>query len=152
VSPSRPSSPSRLIRTGLALIAAGVAFAGCAEVESNLVEEQPYTLEAVEGSDIQRIKMGDETASKLDLRTAPVRRAGRRTVVPYSALIYNPDGDTFVYTVPGPETYLRAPVTVRRISGDRVLLSDGPPAGTTIVTVGAAELIATEYEILNQHP
>ena len=31
-------------------------------------------------------------------------------------------------------------------------LSQGPPAGTEIVTTGSAELLATEYEILNQHP
>jgi hypothetical protein len=33
-----------------------------------------------------------------------------------------------------------------------VLLTGGPPVGTTVVTTGAAELLATEYEILNQHP
>jgi len=152
VSPSRPSSPGRRAREGLALIAAVLAFAACAEVESNVVEEQPYTLEPIPGSDIQRIKMADEIASNLDLQTAAVRRVGGRTVVPYRALIYNPEGDTFVYTKPGPETYVRAPVKVRRISGDGAVLSDGPPPGTVVVTVGAAELIATEYEILNQHP
>jgi hypothetical protein len=41
---------------------------------------------------------------------------------------------------------------VRRVEGAQALLSDGPPAGTVVVTVGAAELLATEYEILNQHP
>jgi hypothetical protein len=32
------------------------------------------------------------------------------------------------------------------------VLSKGPRSGTTIVTTGSAELLATEYEILNQHP
>jgi hypothetical protein len=43
-------------------------------------------------------------------------------------------------------------VEVSRVGGDQALLSDGPRAGTKVVTVGAAELLATEYEILNQHP
>lgn len=81
-----------------------------------------------------------------------MRPAGRGTAVPHAALIYNPDGDVFVYTRPAPQTYVRAAVTVRRVEGAQALLSDGPPAGTVVVTVGAAELLATEYEILNQHP
>ena len=43
--------------------------------------------------------------------------------------------------------YVRAPIDVIRIDGDRALLSDGPPLGTEVVTVGAAELLGTEYEV-----
>jgi hypothetical protein len=67
-------------------------------------------------------------------------------------VIYNPEGKVFVYTKPKAETYVRAPVEVVRVVGKDVVLSNGPKAGTVIVTVGAAELLATEYEILNQHP
>jgi hypothetical protein len=34
-----------------------------------------------------------------------------------------------------------------RIDGDRAILSDGPAPGTEVVTVGAAELLGTEYEV-----
>ena len=34
-----------------------------------------------------------------------------------------------------------------RIEGQRVYLSDGPPAGTAVVTVGATEVYGTELEI-----
>ena len=37
---------------------------------------------------------------------------GGRKVVPYAALIYDPEGKTFVYTSPKRLTYLRAPVKV----------------------------------------
>jgi len=67
-------------------------------------------------------------------------------------MIYNPEGKSFVYTKPGPETYVRAPVTVDEVVGDQAFLSKAPPAATLVVTVGAAELLATEYTILNQHP
>ncbi len=137
---------------GLAILVAVLGVSACAEVPSNLVEDQPYELEPIEGTDLQRVKLSDETAARIDLQTASVRPAGRGTAVPHAALIYNPDGVVFVYTRPAPQTYVRAPVTVRRVEGAQALLSDGPPAGTVVVTVGAAELLATEYEILNQHP
>lgn len=137
---------------GLAVLVAVLGVSACAEVPSNLVEDQPYELEPIEGTDLQRVKLSDETAARIDLQTASVRPAGRGTAVPHAALIYNPDGDVFVYTRPAPQTYVRAAVTVRRVQGAQALLSDGPPAGTVVVTVGAAELLATEYEILNQHP
>jgi hypothetical protein len=157
MAPSRASRrqpcPVRLrLLAGLALLVVALGVSACAEVPSNLVEEQPYQLEPIEGTDLQRVKLSDDTAARIDLQTASVRPAGRGTAVPHAALIYNPDGDVFVYTRPAPQTYVRAPVTVRRVEGAQALLSDGPPAGTVVVTVGAAELLATEYEILNQHP
>jgi hypothetical protein len=136
----------------LALALAGLALTGCQEVPSNLVKSQPYTLEPVKGTDLNRVKLPDEIAKRIDLQTVEVRASGKWKIVPHEALIYNPEGKVYVYTKPKAETYVRAPVRVDRVVGDRVRLSAGPPARTLIVTVGAAELLATEYEILNQHP
>jgi len=152
VSVTRRSRFPRLLATGLALVASGLVFSACNEVPGNLVESQPYELEPIKGTDIQRVKLADEIAANLDLQTAVVRGNGEGKVVPHSALIYNPDGEVFVYTKPEPRTYVRAAVKVRRVVGDRAELSDGPPSGTEVVTVGPAELLATEYEIGNQHP
>jgi hypothetical protein len=153
VSPSRPSNPPRRLGAVLAVITAGLTLAACSEVQSNLVEYQPYKVEPIEGTDLNRVTLDDRTAAKVDLRTVTVREDRERKVVPHASLIYNPEGDVFVYTKPRPRTYVRAPVEVRRVTDDgRAVLSKGPPAGTVIVTVGAAELLATEYEILNQHP
>jgi hypothetical protein len=152
VSFRRPFRSPRVLGAGLALMAAGLALSGCEEVPSNLVENQPYELESIEGTDIKRVKLADRTANKIGLETATVDGNGTETIVPHAALIYNPDGDVFVYTRPERETYVRAPVKVSRVVGDQAVLLEGPPSGTAIVTVGAAELLATEYEILNQHP
>jgi hypothetical protein len=143
---------ARLAASGLAVIAAGLAVSACSEVESNVRETYPYKVEPIKGSDVQRVTMVDETAALLPVETTTVRRAGKRKVVPHEALIYNPDGGSFVYTKPKAQTYVRAPVKVVRVEGGEAVLSDGPRATTTIVTTGAAELLATEYEILNQHP
>ena len=69
---------------------------------------------------------------------------GTRLVVPYSSLIYDIYGDTWVYTNPEPRHYLRVPVLVDYIQGENVVLVDGPAAGTTVVTVGVAELHGTD--------
>lgn len=69
---------------------------------------------------------------------------GPRLVIPFSALIYDIYGDTWVYTNPEPRHFLRVPVVVDYIDGDQVILVDGPAAGTTVVTIGVAELHGTD--------
>lgn len=147
----RSRYPRRLV-AGPLLLAACLALPACSEVPSNVVEYQPYSVEPIKGTDLNRVRLEDETAKKIDLQTTTIRQQATRTVVPHAALIYNPEGDVFVYTRPQAETYVRAPVEVSRVSGNRAFLANGPPPGTVTVTVGAAELLATEYEILNQHP
>lgn len=147
-----PRLPRRLA-AGLAALASGLVLGACSEVESNLRESQPYKVEPIPGEkDIQRVTMADETAALLPVRTATVREQGSRKIARHDAVIYNPDGGAFVYTKPKAETYIRAPVDIVSVNGKDAVLSKGPPAGTTIVTTGSAELLATEYEILNQHP
>jgi hypothetical protein len=65
--------------------------------------------------------------------------------VPYGALVYDANGKTWVYTNPESRTYIRAAVTVDRITGNVVQLRSGPAAGTDVVTVGAAELFGAEF-------
>ena len=152
VSRSRRSRTLRWLAAGLAAIAAAVVLGACSEVESNVRENQPYTVEGPEDAAIKRVKMEDATAALLPVELATVRERGNRKVVPHNAVIYNPDGGSFVYTKPKAETYVREPIEIIRVHGDDATLSDGPAAGTEIVTTGSAELLGTEYEILNQHP
>ena len=149
---SRRSSTLRRLGAGLALLASGLVLGACSEVESNLRENQPYEVIGPEEAAIKTVKMEDATAALLPVRTTTVRRKGDRKVVSHNAVIYNPDGEAFVYTKPKAETYIREPIEIVRVNGDDAVLSDGPRTGTTIVTTGSAELLATEYEILNQHP
>jgi hypothetical protein len=143
---------ARLLATGLAVVASALILTACEEVPSNLRESQPYKVQPIKGTDRNTVTMADETAGLLPVRTTNVRESGSKKAVPHDALIYNPDGDVFVYTKPKAETYIRRPVRVERVEGKRAWLAAGPEAGTTIVTTGSAELLATEYEILNQHP
>lgn len=71
----------------------------------------------------------------------------RRKVVPYSAVLYGLNGETWAYTSPKPLVFVRRPIKVDYVDGDLAILSDGPTSGTRIVTVGVAELFGTEYGV-----
>ena len=72
---------------------------------------------------------------------------GPRKVVPYSAVIYGLQGDTWTYTNPEPLVFVRHRITIDYIEKDTAVLLDGPPAGTAVVTVGAAELFGVELGV-----
>ena len=143
--------PSRWI----GLLAAAVALvlgAGCAEVESSSSGGyEPAHVEPLGDGDAKVVTFTKEGARRTGLRTARVEQRGGTRSVPYAALIYDGQGNSLVYTSPEPLTYLRAEIRVRRVVGDRVLLTDGPPAGTRVVTVGASEVYGTELEIAGSH-
>jgi hypothetical protein len=73
--------------------------------------------------------------------------AGQRLTIPYSAVIYGVEGGVWTYTSTGPLTFERAAIKVAEVQGDIAVLSKGPPAGTTVVTVGGEELLGTEFAI-----
>lgn len=65
-------------------------------------------------------------------------------VVPYGAVYYDAKGAPWVYLNPRPLVYERQRISVERVVGDQAVLSDGPPVGTPVVTVGAALLYGAE--------
>jgi hypothetical protein len=142
----------RVLAHGIALVVAAMSVSACTEVESAAVEGyEPTRLDEVRGTDFLRVTITKEGARRAGLRTDTIRGSGRQTTVPYAALIYEPDGKTYVYTSPKARTFMRAEVKVRDIRGDRAMLVDGPPAGTTVVTVGAAEVYGAELDIAGSH-
>jgi hypothetical protein len=128
------------VRVVLALGAA--ALAGCTEVESE--SETGY-----EPSKLRKthVEFTPEGAKRTGLRTENVERTGRRVSVPYAALLYDPEGKTYVYTSPKELHYVKAEVRVARVESGRVVLARGPPPGTRVVTTGAAEVYGTELEV-----
>ena len=68
-----------------------------------------------------------------------------RKLVPYAAVIYDVNGGTWVYTKePNALSFVRQSITVDYIEGDEAFLTEGPPVGTEVVTVGGAELYGAE--------
>ena len=68
-------------------------------------------------------------------------------IVPYASVVYDLHGDTWAYTNPDPLVYIREHISVDYIEGDLAVLAQGPAPGTQVVTVGAAELLGTEFGI-----
>jgi hypothetical protein len=70
-------------------------------------------------------------------------------VIPYSAVIYDSHGTTWTYTNPEPLTFVRHPISVEYIQDDLAVLTEGPATGTSVVSVGASELLGVEQKFGN---
>jgi hypothetical protein len=100
------------------------------------------------GFGISQITLPPKAASRLGIETAQISEdpSGRK-VAPFSSIIYDLDGDAWVYTVPARWTFVRKPVVVELITRDRAYLKEGPETGTQVVTVGVPELYGTEVGV-----
>jgi hypothetical protein len=127
------------------------SLAGCCQEAAEAAHDEPAIVEEVGDSELKRITLTAHAAERLDIQTAAVESAssdGRaRLVVPYGAVVWDADGTTRTYTMPAEHVFIRAPITLDRIDGDRALLLEGPDPGTLVVTVGAAELWGTEHGV-----
>jgi hypothetical protein len=137
---------------GSALAAAVVGLCGCGTGEdgSASAAEEPAAVRVVPGSDVSRITLSVRAERRLGIKTRRVT-AGSGTqpglVIPYAAVVYDPDGKAYAFTRAADRTYVRAPLAIKSIDGNQVRLVSGPPAGTPVVTVGAAELVGAEAGI-----
>jgi len=96
-------------------------FFSLTSVQNGLSEGQPVFVELLmAGSDVQGL------------------------VIPYAAVLYGLNGETWAYINPEPLTFVRYPITIDYIDGGLVYLSDGPAVGTEVVTVGAPELFGAD--------
>jgi multidrug efflux pump subunit AcrA (membrane-fusion protein) len=135
------------------LILAALHLAACSQTQAADAPSkiEPAQVEQIEGTELNRLTLTEKAAQRLDIQMAPVREeqvdGAQRLVVPYSAVIYDLEGATWIYISPEPLTYLREPVTVDHIEGDMAVLVDGPATGTEVVTVGVAELYGTDTGI-----
>jgi len=146
------------------LIVAGLQLSASVQKPDTLGKERPAKVDRVEGTDLSRVSLTKRAAERLAINTAPVRAqqvarkrmiggevaavpaAGvKRTVVPYAAVLYDPQGGTWVYTNPEPLVFVRHRISVDYIEGDLAVLSEGPPPDTAVVIVGAAQLSGVEF-------
>lgn len=137
---------------GLVLIAGVASLSACGEASSGYDYEtashhEPAKLEPIKGTDVHRVIVDPEGVERAGIQTAPIRQNGQGMVMPYSAVIFDAEGHTYTYTSPEPRTYVRQKIVIDRVEGDSVMLFDGPPAGTEVVTVGAAFVYGTEFEV-----
>jgi hypothetical protein len=157
-------------------LVAGLGLVSCQRPSSSAHHTAPAQVEKIEGTGLSRVTLTAKAAERLGIETgfvvalgtaagtvvtqgdtgarlqgAPGIRLARsgsaRISVPYSAVLYDAHGDTWVYTSPSPLVFVRHRIEIDHIEGNRAVLRSGPPVGTTVVTVGAAELLGTEFEV-----
>jgi hypothetical protein len=129
------------------MVVVSLLLSACGGTSSGPEAEAAASVEQVEGTDSYRITLSARAAERLDVQTAAVEEGAGGTVVPYAAVFYAPTGDTWAYVSTEPLTFVRQPIVVDRIEGDRAVLSEGPAVGTKVATVGVIELFGAESGI-----
>jgi hypothetical protein len=136
----------------MALLVACMPLTGCKQSQEAVAAEEggPAKVEHLDGAEPTRVTLTEDAAKRLDLQTAAARdlqvRGAMRNVIPYSAILYDTEGNTWTYTSPEPLVFVRHSIKVDFIDGEMAVLSEGLPAGTSVVTVGAEELYGSELE------
>lgn len=122
------------------LIGAALGLAACGPRATTIEKVDPAIVEEIEGSELKRVILTQKAAERIDLNTVPANGM----VVPYSAVIYDTQGNTWVYTNPELLTFVRSRIVIDRIEGDQAFLSQGLETDAPIVTVGVVELFGAE--------
>ncbi len=144
-----------LLVAALALAVSACSRGQATEDESGRGEA--VKVEPIEGSELSRVILTEQAADRLGIQTAKVReakvaaagggKAVTRKVIPYAAVLYDEQGATWTFTNPDPLTFLRQKIGVDYIQADQAVLSAGPAAGVSVVTVGSAELLGAELGV-----
>ena len=134
------------------LLFACLPLTSCKHTSEAVADEEagPAKVEHLEGDQPTRVTLTEEAAKRLDLQTATIREMTvngvQRRVIPYAAILYDTEGNTWTYTTSEPLVYVRHRIVVDFIEGEMAVLSDGPPVGSAVVVVGAEELFGSELE------
>jgi hypothetical protein len=135
------------LAAAFALFLAGCGSAGAA------APPDPATLKPVAGSSVQQVQLTGRAMQRIGLATQPVQAVSgagptrTRRQLPYSAVVYDTDGSTWVYVSTGNRTFVRERIAIAGIDGGTAFLTAGPAVGAQVVTVGAPELLGAEYDI-----
>ena len=134
------------------LLLACLQLPACTDAPATATEEEsgPAKVEHLQGAEPTRVTLTEEAAKRLDIKTDAVRDMAiggiQRKVIPYAAVLYDTQGNTWTYLNPEPLVFVRHRIVVDHIDGELAILSEGPPAGSAVVTAGAQELYGSELE------
>ena len=146
------------------VLTAAVGLSACGSSATPTVTPSA-TLQRTPGSSSGRIVLTPLGEQRIGLQTAVVQRAaapagkgkkpapavsGPTVIIPYSSVIYAPNGSTFAFTSTSALDFSEVPVTIDHINGSSAYLTKGPSAGTKVVTTGAEELFGVQTGVLPQ--
>jgi hypothetical protein len=130
---------TKLGATPLIVVAAVAMLAGCGPSATSGSGEQPPA-QFVHGS----VVLTPLGVQRVGLETATATAAGKQTIVPAGALLYESNGQAVVYTQTTALIYTIRLISVASISGNVVFVSGGLAPGTVVVTQGATELLGVQ--------
>jgi len=129
------------------MIFAGLLSA-CAPKAVTADKIPPSVAEEIEGSDFKRLTLTEKAVERLAIQTSTVQTeemsGNQQKVIPYDAVLYGLDGETWAYTNPEPMVYIRETIVIDHIDGDKAFLSEGPEVDMPVVTVGVSLLYGAE--------
>ena len=139
----------------LASVAAAALFLTGCGIASAGQDPPPAVVRSIPGSAAKQLQLTEQAIHRLGIATVAVRtgqatidaRRGTYKLIPYSAVVYDNDGSTWTFVSTAPRTFVRQRITVGAIQGNTAVLAAGPAPGAAVVTVGAPELLGTEYDI-----
>ena len=79
--------------------------------------------------------------------TLTLKGAEENLVVPYSSILYDMYGSSWIYQNTEPRIYVRQRVELHYVLEGLAVLSRGPAVGSKVVSAGAAELFGTEFGV-----
>ena len=133
------------------MVLAVLPLAACGGTNGGAEAEAPYQLEPFKDTEFNLVTLTEKAAERLDIQSEEVREqevdGSMELVVPYAAVLYGLNGETWAYMRnPGPDSlrFVRTPITIERIDGGLAILSAGPEVGIHVVTVGAPELFGAD--------
>lgn len=146
-----------LYKTGFfPIIIIALFVVNCQQTKSIYEKIEPAHTEHIEDSELIKLTLTDRAVERLGIMTDTITEESLiddngeqsiQKVTPYASIIYDFNGQTWVYANPEQNVYIRHEIKVNFIKGQKVYLLEGPPVGTTVVIQGAAELYGTEYDV-----
>jgi hypothetical protein len=121
----------------------GCSSAGASQAD--VPQEVSARVEQTDESQPAKIIISERARQRLGIRTTPVRSVSGSLIIPYSAVVYDAEGEAWAFSEPEARTFIRV-----SIKDDSVRLTEGPPPGTKVVIVGAPELVGAEAGISSE--
>ena len=133
ISIGRDQTPSRFRARPIRIAAAG----DLSQVLANAVTKTQFY-------EVNSSSHGLRPGQRVYVRLSHPDGESPQKVIPYSAVLYDATGGTWIYTTSEPLVFVRHRIEVESIEGDHAILKEGPAVGATVVTLGAVELLGIE--------
>lgn len=146
------SSNTRTARRARATVAAASVAAavtailsGCATSGSTAPQPPTVQLVHVPGSSQPNVVLTPLGAQRIGLETQVVTvAASGQATLPYTALLYESNGQAVVYVQVSPLAFARHSVNVASITGSTVTVTSGVTPGDRVATDGSEELLGVQ--------